>query len=160
MFELDCATLASRGVRGMLIDVDNTLVAPRSKQIAPPLVEHLLCERALAGIERWALASNSRRDLSRLACAIDAEVVRVKLSSAKPRASYFRRALSLLGMRAGEVAMVGDKIIHDIEPASGLGLHTVLVRPLAGDQLLDRLLLRRRRERALERSFDSPDYST
>jgi HAD superfamily phosphatase (TIGR01668 family) len=148
IFDLDFMLLARRGVRGILFDVDNTLVAPRGKRIAPSLAEFLLRERDRAGIEQWALASNSRRDLSPLAHAIDADIVRARLLSAKPRAAYFHRALSVLGMHAHEVVMVGDKILHDIEPASRLGMHTVLVRPFAEDQLVDRLLFRRRRERA------------
>jgi HAD superfamily phosphatase (TIGR01668 family) len=147
IFDLDFMLLAGRGVRGILFDVDNTLVVPRGKRIAPSLAEYLLRERKRAGIEQWALASNSRRDLSPLAHAIDADIVRAGLLSAKPRAAYFHRALSVLGMHAHEVAMVGDKMLHDIEPASRLGMHTVLVRPFAEDQVVDRLLFRRRRER-------------
>jgi HAD superfamily phosphatase (TIGR01668 family) len=149
LFDLDFTVLSDRGVRGILLDVDNTLVVPRAKQIPAPLIDHLLSEYARAGIRRWALASNSHRDLSALADAIDADIVRARLLSAKPRTSYFRRALALLGMQAHEVAMIGDKILHDIVPASKLGMHTVLVRPFARDQVVDRLLLRRRRERIM-----------
>jgi HAD superfamily phosphatase (TIGR01668 family) len=147
IFDLDLTALASVGVRGVLFDVDNTLVAPLHDRMSPLLVEHLLQQRQRAGIERWALASNSHRDLSPLAQAIEADIVRATWLVAKPRAAYFRRALSILAMKAEEVAMIGDKILHDIEPAARLGMRTVLVRPLANDQTVDRVLLRRRRER-------------
>jgi predicted HAD superfamily phosphohydrolase YqeG len=122
--------------------------------MAPALATHLLRERQRAGIERWALASNSRRDLTSIARAIEADVVRARWPIVKPRATYFHRALALLGMPADSVAMVGDKLLHDIEPASRLGMHTVLVHPLAQDQLIDRLMLRRQRERTARKRIE------
>lgn len=144
---MDFALLARRGVRGLLIDVDNTLVAPRGQAMPPDSLKRLLTLLHDSEIERWALASNSRRDLITLASSLRAEIVKATLLVAKPRIAYFRRALDLLGMAPGEVAMIGDKVIHDIAPASRLGIQTVLVEPFAPDHVVDRLMLRRARER-------------
>jgi putative phosphatase len=146
IFEVDFAALAAVGVRGILLDVDNTLVAPGSDRIAQTLVEHLRRERESTGIAHWALASNARRDLSPIASAMEAEVVQAEWLSAKPRRMFYRRALAKLGLQPPEVAMIGDRALHDAVPAARLGLRTVLVRPQWPDQLVDRLLLRRCRE--------------
>jgi HAD superfamily phosphatase (TIGR01668 family) len=147
VFDVDFTHLRDRGVmRGILLDVDNTLVPPRSNRVSQELVNHLRLGREASGIERWALASNTRRDLSALSTAIDIDVVKAGWLIAKPRKRYYLRALAKLDMRPHEVAMIGDKALHDILPAARLGLHTVLVHPAWPDQLIDRLLMRRQRE--------------
>lgn len=146
ILDVDFGALASAGVRGVLLDVDNTLVRPRGRRMTRAVAEHLRAQRESAGISRWALASNSRRDLSMIATAIDAEIVRAGWFCAKPRRAFYRRAIATLGLRPDEVAMVGDKVLHDVSPAARLGLRTVLVQPQWPDQLVDQLLLRRRRE--------------
>lgn len=148
LMDLDLATLAQRGVQGVLFDVDNTLLAPRHHTVAPELVEHLLRERERSGVRRWALASNTLRDLSLIASALGAETMKASRRLRKPRLAYFRAALDLLELRPEQVVMIGDRIVHDIAPPARLGMHTVLVRPMAPDQLVDFLFLRRRRERA------------
>jgi putative phosphatase len=150
ILEVDFGVLARRGVRGVLLDVDNTLVAPGKNTLSHTVAEFLRSQRASSGIDEWLLASNARRDLSTIATAIGAEVAAPRLLLAKPRLSYFHRALAKLGLEASEAAMIGDKVLHDIAPAARLGLCTVLVRPQWPDQLSDRLFLRRRREARAE----------
>jgi uncharacterized protein len=151
LFDVDFPRLRDLGVRGVLLDVDNTLVRPRSDRIERSLADHLVRQRNALGFERWALASNARRDLSNVASTIGAEIVSPGWFAAKPRELYFRRALAQLDMDPAEVAMIGDKVLHDIRPATRIGIHTVLVRPQWPDQLVDRLFMRRRREGRLAR---------
>jgi putative phosphatase len=146
IFDVDFALLRGLGVRGLLIDVDNTLVEPGGSCIDPGLADHLRVRRSESGIGPWALASNARRDLSPLAAAIGADVVKARGLCAKPRRAFYLKALATLGLPPHEVAMIGDKVLHDIAPAARLGIRTVLVRPRWPDQLVDRVLMRRQRE--------------
>jgi HAD superfamily phosphatase (TIGR01668 family) len=147
LYHFDFRILSARGVRGLLLDVDNTLVAPLTPSMDPALAAHLRREISRANITSVALASNSHRDLTPIAVALGASVVKAQWLVAKPRRRYFERALAALSLPASQVAMVGDKMRHDIDPARQLGMHTLLVDPLARDQTTDRLLLRRFRER-------------
>lgn len=137
------------GVRGALLDVDNTLVAPAGARVSEQVAAHLLSARRSSQIARWALATNARRDLTPLAAELDIPWIKAGRWVAKPRAAYYRRALAVIDLPAHQVAMIGDKALHDVIPATRLGLVTVLVEPQWPDQLIDRLLLRRRREARL-----------
>jgi uncharacterized protein len=151
VLDVDFAALASSGVRGVLLDVDNTLVRPGGAHVPRAFVEHLHHAREVH-IERWALASNARRDLSPVVDAIGIDTVKAGLLIAKPRRRYYRRALARLGLPPEEVAMIGDKALHDVFPAARMGLRTILVRPAWPDLLVDRILMRRGRE---ARFFDA-----
>ena len=147
IFDVDFLALEKLGVRGVLLDVDNTIVPPRRDRVDTTVGKHLLQVRLETKISRWALASNARRDLSSLAAELRMEAVQPRWLSAKPRKSFFRRALAILALEPHEVAMIGDKVLHDISPAARLGLRTVLVKPCWEDQWIDRALMRRQRER-------------
>jgi ribonucleotide monophosphatase NagD (HAD superfamily) len=46
----------------------------------------------------------------------------------KPSPEFFRVGLTELGLKAGQVAMVGDDIHNDVLAAQEIGIHGVLVR--------------------------------
>ncbi len=141
--------LARRGLRGLLLDLDNTLVPYGSYE-----------EAAAAGMFRWA------RDLR------DSGIGLYLLSNAtgrraafwlarlgfhgvglagKPNPRAYRLALRALNLPAQQVGMVGDQLFTDVLGGNLSGMHTILVRPLATNALphtrvarqLERLVLRR-----------------
>jgi len=58
----------------------------------------------------------------------------------KPLRNAFYNALIQLGLRPNEVVMVGDQLLTDVMGANRLGLHTVLVKPVAqSDGLVTKL---------------------
>ena len=149
ILDVDFNAISASGARGVLLDVDNTLVPPGEDMIEQRVVNHIRQAQDHTDIARWALASNTRRELSTLATKLDVEVVRTGRLIAKPRSAYYRRALALFGLSGPQVAMIGDRALHDTLPPSKLGLVTVLVDPRWPDQWIDRLLLRRARERGV-----------
>ncbi|GHF51021.1 hypothetical protein HNQ07_003007 [Deinococcus metalli] len=141
--------LGTRGLSGLLIDLDNTLVPYGSYSDAEA-----------AGIIRWA------RDLQQLGTGLyllsnatgkraaywleRLEFNGVGLAG-KPNPRAYRRALRTLGLAPRQVGMVGDQLFTDVLGGNLAGLHTILVRPLQGNALphtraarrLERLVLRR-----------------
>ncbi|HEY5433287.1 MAG TPA: HAD hydrolase-like protein, partial [Coriobacteriia bacterium] len=61
----------------------------------------------------------------------------------KPFPFAFLRALSRVGGRAREAAVIGDQLFTDILGGKLLGMRTVLVQPLSATDLTHTLLLRR-----------------
>lgn len=135
--------LRGLGVRGALVDLDDTLVASNSETMTPAV------RRWFAGLRRAGLAllifSNGNR--SRVArWSRELKVDGVALAG-KP--FTFRRALARLGTRPRETAMIGDQLFTDVLGANAAGLLTVLVRPLSPGRLphtraarrLERLIL-------------------
>jgi putative hydrolase of the HAD superfamily len=88
------------------------------------------------------LLSNTARDLDAFVLhhglSVDAVLTSRVHGKAKPHQAIFRRMLELLGVDAGEAAMVGDTVADDIEGARAVGMTAILLdregryRDLAG----------------------------
>ncbi len=152
IFELDLAGLRERGIRGILLDLDNTLV-PYGSPAAPPEV-HTWVGRAKEAGFRLALVTNNRRRRTRdLAAALE---IPIASGWAKPSPSMFRRAMDLMGTTPAATALVGDQLLTDILGGNRLGLYTILVAPLGGRDFLTTRWINRSVERILLRLLRLP----
>ncbi|GGL82368.1 haloacid dehalogenase [Deinococcus aerolatus] len=141
--------LARRGLRGLLLDLDNTLVPYGSYE-----------EAAAAGMFRWARElRDSGTGLYLLSNATGRRAAfwleRLGFSgvglAGKPHPRAYRRALAELGLPAHQAGMVGDQLFTDVLGGNLSGMHTILVRPIISNALphtrvarqLERLVLRR-----------------
>lgn len=119
--------LRSRGVRALLLDLDNTITPWKSYDVSEPIRDWLLRLKA-AGIG-LCFVSNTRRlrRLRRLSEELDVPYV---LGPMKPRRTILKKALHLLGVSRSEAAIVGDQMFTDIWGGNRLGIYTIWVRPL------------------------------
>lgn len=139
--------LAARGLRGLLLDLDNTLV-PYHSYAEMPTSARWVEETVDAGI-RVALLSNAtvRR----------AEEWRGRLvlegvgMAGKPNPRAFQRAAERLGLPPYQVGMVGDQVFTDVLGGNLAGLHTILVHPLIDNALPHTRLARQLERRVLAR---------
>lgn len=139
--------LAARGLRGLLLDLDNTLIPYGSYQENAEVVRWAQ-ELRSAGIRLYLLSNaTSKRAsfwLERLAFA------GVGMAG-KPNPKAFQRGAQELGLPPEQVGMVGDQVFTDVLGGNLAGLHTILVRPLVDNalphtrvaRLLERQVLRR-----------------
>ena len=93
-------------------------------------VPDVLATLRAAGL-RIGLVSNSSRDVGEFArhhgLDVDAGISSLHHGRTKPHASIFRAVLDLLGVEAGDAAMVGDTVADDIDGARALGMHAILL---------------------------------
>lgn len=136
---LDASRLESLGLRGLLLDLDETLMPADA---AAPAAGVVAWARALlaAGV-RLAIVSNGRSE--RVAVASVALGVPARAWAGKPWPRAFRRGLAQLDLPASAVAMVGDQLFTDVAGARAVGLRTVLVPPLSDAGLPHTRMLRR-----------------
>jgi putative hydrolase of the HAD superfamily len=82
---------------------------------------------------RLGLISNTHRCLASFQSHFELEgLISVAVSSSehgfmKPHPSIFRAALELMQVRAGDAAMVGDSLAHDVLGAKQAGMHGILL---------------------------------
>ncbi len=118
--------LRSRGVRGVLVDADDTLVTRADGPVDPGFVAWLADLRD-AGM-RLAVLSNGER---RRVVALGAELgIPAFALAGKPLRVAFRRGVRALGTTPATTAMVGDQLFTDVLGAKWAGLVAVLVTPL------------------------------
>ncbi len=118
--------LAAAGVRGIVVDLDNTVCAYRRPELAPGVADWVAAarERGFALV----LVSNN---FSERVGAIGAQLgIPVVPNALKPLPFAFLRALKLLGTPRGATVVIGDQLFTDVLGAKLLGLRTILTKPL------------------------------
>ncbi len=125
-YNIDFKALAAQGYRGVLFDVDNTLVphgAPADDRAIA-----LFAELNQLGFQA-ALLSNNKEPRVKSFC----EQVRFAtyiFKACKPKAAAYLKATADMGLEPGQVIFVGDQIFTDIWGANNAGIRSVLVRPI------------------------------
>lgn len=128
------AWLRERGLDGVLIDVDDTLVAssgPANARLEPATATWLASLSA-AGIAVVILSNGSKKRVTDLAQRLGVEALAL---SGKPFPWAFRRALKRLGVPAQRTAMIGDQLFTDVLGAKLAGITAILVKPLSPGKL-------------------------
>ena len=130
---IDQQALLERGIKALLIDVDNTLVNWRDDEIPP--------ER-----RRWIEEAKSHFALCLLSNTITVQRVeqlgqRLCLPTVgrwgwgrKPFSGGYQDALKLINAQPAETAMIGDQLLTDILGANRLGMYTIMVHTLSDSE--------------------------
>ena len=123
VFTIDYGALISLGYKGIIFDIDNTLV-PHGKDSTPE-VDALFEEIKATGLKTVFLSNNSRERVERFNKNISSPFVS---SAGKPIPKNFRKAAKLTGLDRKEIIYIGDQIFTDILGANLAGLDTILVK--------------------------------
>ncbi len=143
LYDVTPEKLQALGMKGLIMDMDNTLTEWRSQVLAPAVVEWLGHLRA-AGVKTCVVSNTHRPDRLKRLC--DPHGVEFVLGT-KPLHRGFRRALEKMGVPHERTAVIGDQIFTDVLGGARMGLYTILVPPLspvefAGTRWVSRLLER------------------
>lgn len=128
VFVIDYRKLYQKGYRGVIFDIDNTLV-PHGKDSTPEVDELFRTVRA-AGLRPLLLSNNSEARVRRFLKNIDALYIN---EAEKPRTAGYRRALELLGLEREKVVFIGDQVFTDILGANRSGIDSILVKFIGHD---------------------------
>ena len=143
--QIDVPTLASRGITGVLADLDGTLVGDHQHEVAGSVTAWVDGLRT-AGIGVCIVSNSGPARVAPVAAALDVPFV---AHAAKPLRRGIDAGLRVLARPANDVALVGDQLFTDVWGGRRSRLLTILVEPRSADQtLLTRL------KRPLERLVD------
>ena len=138
VYDIDLARLAARGMRGLILDLDNTLVGWNQPEASQELVEWL--GRVKARQLKTCIVSNNLGDrVERFSRRVGVMAI---AKAAKPRRRAFREAMRKMGTHQQQTAVVGDQVFTDIFGGNRLGLFTILVKPLNERELWTTQLVR------------------
>lgn len=125
-YHIDFKKLYKEGYRGIIFDIDNTLVphgAPADERVV--LLFRKLDELGFSCI----LLSNNKEP--RVKSFHDAVKYASYIHKAgKPKPSGYRRAMEQLGTNESNTVFVGDQIFTDVCGANLAGIRTILVKPI------------------------------
>lgn len=144
--DIDYAQLRADGVRGVVVDLDNTLVGYRA--LEPDPSDAAWVRAAPEHDIRIVMVTNNATPWARqIAALLDIPIV---ANARKPLGRGFRRALELLELPRESVVVIGDQLFTDVLGAKLFGMRVILVDPLVRHdpwntlplRLLERWLLR------------------
>ena len=135
ILNLTIELLQQNNLKGLVLDVDETLVPMRISEVSEELLPWVESVRQVAAL--WLVSNNiSEPRIKRIAEALDLPYIS---AAAKPSRRKLRRAVEAMDLPAEQVAMVGDRLFTDVLAGNRLGMFTVLVEPMVEvDQVAQR----------------------
>ncbi|MCR5594413.1 MAG: HAD family hydrolase [Lachnospiraceae bacterium] len=127
-YSIDYEDMYKRGYRGILFDIDNTLVGHNAPQSEKSL--ELIDRLHKIGFKTAVVSNNKLERVSGFAQPADMFYV---YKAGKPLGRGYTEAINNMGLKPDEVFCVGDQIFTDVWGAGHAGLVNYLVKPLGPD---------------------------
>ncbi|MEM1366524.1 MAG: YqeG family HAD IIIA-type phosphatase [Cyanobacteria bacterium P01_H01_bin.15] len=125
-------------LKGLIIDVDETLVPLRESHLSPEVEAWF--KQVRSACKLWLASNNiSEARISKIAHRLDVPFL---FGAQKPSRRKLRTALSAMALPPQQVAMVGDRLFTDVIAGNRLGLFTILVDPMTNPDALKHYQLR------------------
>lgn len=131
--------LKKEGIRGLIIDLDNTMTPWNDLEVGPKVTEWFQKVKE-AGISPCIVSNNKRKQ--RVAIVAENLGIPFVYRATKPRAIAFRRGMKVLGTGISDTAVIGDQLFTDILGGNRLGLFTILVIPINDQEFIGTRFLR------------------
>ena len=123
VFHIDYEKLYRLGYRGLIFDIDNTLVHHGAD--STPEVDQLFARLHEKGFKTLLLTNNDEERTERFNRNIGTLYI---CRAGKPGRGPYEKALAMLELPGERVVCIGDKIFRDVEGAGNSGLKSILVR--------------------------------
>lgn len=137
--ELDLKRLSVYNIKGIIFDIDNTLVPWGSWDI-PEATKDLIKELKRRDIKCCLLSNTDKKDRAMF---IGKELELDVISNAcKPLPFGFLRAIRILGLRRENIISIGDQLFMDVLGSNVVGIKPILVKPLTNKDFITTRLLR------------------
>ncbi|MBC9784935.1 YqeG family HAD IIIA-type phosphatase [Heliobacterium chlorum] len=156
--ELNVSELTARGIKGIIIDLDNTLTEWNEYHLCPK-VNQWLSDLEVQGIKVCILSNNKEKRVQPFAagCRIPYYISGAR----KPRRKGFIRAMQIMGTTPENTIVIGDQIFTDVLGGNRSGIHTVLVNPISRREFfgtrmvrrIERMVLREKKPRSERKKF-------
>ncbi|WP_223067200.1 YqeG family HAD IIIA-type phosphatase [Paenibacillus caui] len=127
VFDIDLEDLYAKGYRGIITDLDNTLVGAKDPLATPKLAAWFENVKRY-GFKLVIVSNNNLKRVSAFATPLNIEYV---YKARKPSGAPFHRAMNMMGLKPEETIVIGDQLMTDVYGGNRRGLFTVLVLPIS-----------------------------
>ena len=123
VFTIDYNKLYNNGYRGLIFDIDNTLV-PHGED-STPQIDELFKKIQKMGFKTFLLSDNGKERIKNFLKNIDCSYID---NANKPNPDNYLKAVKLMGIDKNKVIYIGDQIFKDIVGANKSGIANILVK--------------------------------
>ena len=137
-YQIDFEQLKRQGIRGVIFDIDNTLVphgAPADERSRA-----LFLQLHKLGIQTMLLSNNKEPRVKSFAKQVHTSYI---YKTGKPAVKNYRKAMELIGTDKKTTLFVGDQLFTDVWGAKRAGITTYLVKPIHSKEEIQIVLKRR-----------------
>lgn len=139
--------LKNIGIKGLIIDIDNTLVAWDADSPKPEVVEWMKKAREY-GFQITLVSNNKPSRVQHM----QAHFFVKGLPRAKKPFSYgLKKALRMMKLSRRETAVIGDQIFTDVLGGNRMDMYTILVTPIKSKEFWWTTLVRKAEKKLLKR---------
>jgi len=124
--DINLDDLRAEGIKALLLDLDSTIVAPRSGMLTKQAADWL--ERARPHFKLAVVSNNKRLDyLKQIEVLLAMPVI---FNARKPSRKAILSVLADFGLSPKDAVLIGDRPLTDIFAGQRMGMKTILVYPL------------------------------
>ena len=124
-YHIDFKKLYDEGIRGILFDIDNTLVAHGAD--ADDRALKLFDELEQMGFNCCLISNNKKERVNRFNKDIGVHVI---FNAHKPSRKNYYYAMALMRTDLDDTIFIGDQLFTDVYGAKRIGMKNILVKPL------------------------------
>lgn len=138
IFKINIEDLKESGIKGMIVDIDNTIVPWNDKKLSDEVFnwfKNLIEE----GFRLCLISNGMTKRVEYFSNQLDIPAIG---TAVKPRKKAFKKALKILGLRKEKIAVVGDQIFTDVLGGNRMGFMTILVDPLNKNEFITTKIMR------------------
>ncbi len=123
---IDLSELKKRGIEGILLDIDNTLI-DYTKKLSEDIIKWV-SEAKSQGFQLCILSNSNKLDkITKVADKLKMEYISF---AKKPSKGGYLKAANLLKLENSKIAMVGDQVFTDVLGANKVGMISIYVEPI------------------------------
>ncbi len=124
-YDINFEELYKQGFRGLLSDIDNTLV--KHGEDATKEAIALFARLKEIGFQICLISNNDKERVERFNKDVNVHYI---YNAHKPSRANYLKAMELMGTDLSNTIFVGDQLFTDVYGASRTGMHNILVEPI------------------------------
>lgn len=126
VFEIRPEDLKKQGIKGIITDLDNTLVAWDQPEATPEIIDWFKLMKN-HNIKVTIISNNNEARVTSFSEPLNIPFI---YSARKPLGNAFRKAVKVMALKREEIVVVGDQLLTDVLGGNRSGFYTVLVVPI------------------------------
>ncbi len=138
VYSIDFEKLKQEGIKGIICDIDNTIVAWNKKVVVSELIAWLEKINEM-GFEVVLISNGMNRRVDYFSDELDIPAIGQAI---KPCRGAYRSAVDILDFSYSEIAVIGDQVFTDILGGNRMGFKTILVDPITENEFFVTRFLR------------------
>lgn len=129
VFAIDYQKLYRQGYRGIIFDIDNTLV--HHGDDSTPEIDALFSKIQKIGFQTLLLSNNTEERIQSFLKNIDSLYIH---DARKPETAGYYKAAEMMGLQKDKIIFIGDQVFTDILGANQCGFANILVKFIRIDE--------------------------